>query len=165
MPPQPVLDHRWLRIGVPILDIEAFPGDPRVLVSAPHGHDYHTAEIVRPDELPELLMTLRRTIYGGSEEATAQKHRVFLSAAMAAILARNVSFSSYIFRAIKPSTFVLRSRTTSVPIVPLPVLPALAELRLVRPNSLVCASLPLCISSTTAMTSASLSSKRLSLRR
>ena len=46
---------------------------------------HHTAELVRPDELPELLMTLRRAVYGASEEATPQKHRVFLSAAMAAI--------------------------------------------------------------------------------
>lgn len=45
----------------------------------------HTAELVRPDELPELLMQLRRAVYGASEEATPQKHRVFLSAAMAAI--------------------------------------------------------------------------------
>lgn len=46
---------------------------------------HHTAEVVRPDELPELLMDLRRAVYGLSEEATPQKHRVFLPAAMAAI--------------------------------------------------------------------------------
>ena len=55
---------------------------------------------------------------------------------------------------------VFTSRTISAPMVPLPTRPSLAVLRFVRPSSLVCASLPLNISSSIPMTAASLSTKR-----